>query len=586
MLFSLTRLVDYCAMAVTLWLAFYLLARGYPGRVALRAVVVLLALSAFFFSAFLNLFVQIERTTALRAVLLIVGMATWYNLTYQLLSTQVQKRLRWFGSGLYIFCGITAIILISRSDSFVNERENLLWVGRMGVGFPYVVYGVLQLLAGGGILYNLLTDTKIGLKPQGRYLLLASLFPMAAVGYGILALALTPPMPRLVQDLLIFSGVFLLGAAVARDQMLVERRTTLPDFLISGLTLLGLAGIYTILVWRWGLRPALVAAVTVLAILTHSIYDLIREVLERQRYRSQSTVRRQLSQLEREGPGKARLQDCLQDGLDLLCQTLNASGGFIAIRQDGNYWVAASQQAIPIGSELQASEVICEDVSQPNTLRLRDITWIAPVFEADRQIAIIGLGHPKNRLNYSADDLDLLGEVAERVGTIVSLSNAYSARGETLKQLISEVDSTSSDLRYRADEMMATMAINPDPELIKMVEEGLRHLPDYITLGELSLAYWAGVSGESHIERGKKLQQFLIDAIESLRPAGPRPKEPLPRVWYNYAVLHDAYVEYVPNREIMARLYISEGTFNRTRRSALRGLARLFLERDQVISKA
>ena len=75
----------------------------------------------------------------------------------------------------------------------------------------------------------------------------------------------------------------------------------------------------------------------------------------------------------------------------------------------------------------------------------------------------------------------------------------------------------------------------------------------------------------------------IISAIISPEPS---PGEPLPRVWYNYAVLHDAYVEYVPNREIMARLYISEGTFNRTRRSALRGLARLFLERDQVISKA
>ena len=33
------------------------------------------------------------------------------------------------------------------------------------------------------------------------------------------------------------------------------------------------------------------------------------------------------------------------------------------------------------------------------------------------------------------------------------------------------------------------------------------------------------------------------------------------------------------NREIMARLYISEGTFNRTRRNALKGLARLLIEK-------
>lgn len=83
------------------------------------------------------------------------------------------------------------------------------------------------------------------------------------------------------------------------------------------------------------------------------------------------------------------------------------------------------------------------------------------------------------------------------------------------------------------------------------------------------------------MERGKQRQKFLADAIDSFRPAGTRPPEPLPRVWYSYSVLYDAYVEGVPNREIMARLYISEGTFNRTRRNALRGLARLIMERSK-----
>lgn len=97
---------------------------------------------------------------------------------------------------------------------------------------------------------------------------------------------------------------------------------------------------------------------------------------------------------------------------------------------------------------------------------------------------------------------------------------------------------------------------------------------------------WISVEGESHIERGKELQQTLLQAIETLRPPGKRPAEPLPRIWYNYTVLHDAYVECVPNREIMARLYISEGTFNRTRRNALRGLARHFAEQKRAFSTA
>jgi len=97
-------------------------------------------------------------------------------------------------------------------------------------------------------------------------------------------------------------------------------------------------------------------------------------------------------------------------------------------------------------------------------------------------------------------------------------------------------------------------------------------------LGQLPLAEKMGFSAETHIERGKQLQVLLMDSIELFKPEEERPSEPLPRIWYNYAVLHDAYVEGVPNREIMARLYISEGTFNRTRRNAIRGLARALTE--------
>ena len=101
-----------------------------------------------------------------------------------------------------------------------------------------------------------------------------------------------------------------------------------------------------------------------------------------------------------------------------------------------------------------------------------------------------------------------------------------------------------------------------------------------LRLGQSPLAEQLAIKGETYIERGRQLQQLLVESINSLKPAEKRPVEPLPRVWYNHAVLYDAYVEGVPNCEIMARLYISEGTFNRTRRNALRGLARPLEEKN------
>jgi hypothetical protein len=582
MLFIFTLLVDFSAMAVTLWLGFYLLGRGYPSRITLRAVVVLLALSAFFLGAFNNLFHQIPGTAALRAVLVIIGLATWYSLTGLLLPEGAQKRLRWAGIVIYTLAAVTAVLLVSTTNAFVGEPGNLLYVGRMGVGLPYVLYGILQIAACGGILFNLLSGVRIGLSPQGRSFLLASIFPIAAAIYGILALALTPPLPRLVEDLLIFGGVFLLGISVARYQTMVERRISLQDFQISGLAILGLSALYAMLAWRLGLRPEAIALVMVLAILTHSLYDLVREYLERARVRNESAFRRRLRQLEGEGAGEDALQASLQDGLALLCQTLTASGGFIAVRRAADFKVVASLMSLPLGSRLKASDVACEDVSRPATPRLQAVSWMAPAFGAEAQVAVIGVGSPRSRLDYSPNDLDLLAEVADRVGVILFLSRAGVPGSGTLPPAVAGARAGSDELRTSTEELMAAVASSPDPELLGQVEEALRHLSDYIALGQSPLAGRLGGGVDSHVASGKKLQEVLLAGIEALRPAGARPGEPLPRVWFNYAVLYDAYVEGVPNREIMARLYISEGTFNRTRRNALRGLTRLLQEREQV----
>ena len=578
MLLSLTLWFDFIAISISLWLAFYLLGRGFPSHVTLRAVIVLLALSGFFLSAFFNIFHQVSGTASLRAALLVTVLATWYSLTIQLLPERNQKKQRPASVGLYVAAVIVIVTLLSTRSAFVEEQGNALWVAHMGISLPFVLYGVFQLFASAGILYNLLSGPKIGLSAQGSYFFIASLLPIGAVGYGVIALSTPAPMPRLIQDSLVFSGVFLMGYSVARHQTLVERRTTLQDFPISALALLGLSTIYTLLAWRLGYDPEIVALVMVLAIVTHSIYDLVREFLERQRYRHESAFRRQLRQLESLENTPDALTKSLHEGLELLCQTIEANSGWIAVRRAEGFLITASHRSLAVGSRLPVEVETHEDPYQPVAPQLSNIAWIAPAFAAGTQVALVAVSPPKTRLHYSADDLDLLVEVADQVGTIVSLDNLRPVKKDRIRQLVSEAQSETSDLRSSTDALIATLVSNPDPNLIGMVEKALRHLSDYITLGQSPLAGWVGVTGPNHIERGRNLNQLLIQSIEALHPAGPRPHEPLPREWYNYVVLYDAYVECMTNREIMARLYISEGTFSRTRRNALRGLARLLLE--------
>jgi hypothetical protein len=305
----------------------------------------------------------------------------------------------------------------------------------------------------------------------------------------------------------------------------------------------------------------------------------MREFLERLRSRRESEFRKQLRQLENEGLGEQTLQRHLQKGLDLLCEALDAQGGFVAVRRGGNFVVTATRSSVPEGSEFSESIVACEDVSPPKAEELSSLAWIAPSFEGQAQVAVVGLEKPRSRTDYSTGNLELLGEVADQIGTIVSLGNLQPEQSSRLRKLVEESQANVSELRSVSGKMLDAISASSDDEFLRIVEDALRHLTDTIALGQSPLAAKMSLNGGSQIERGKQLQLLLIDSIESLKPAEKRPPEPLPRVWYNHAVLHDAYVECVPNREIMSRLYISEGTFNRTRRNAIRGLARMLAEK-------
>lgn len=196
------------------------------------------------------------------------------------------------------------------------------------------------------------------------------------------------------------------------------------------------------------------------------------------------------------------------------------------------------------------------------------------------QVAVVGIEKSRSRMEYSAGNLELLAEVTDQIGTIASLSNLQ--LGRQAEVTAGESSRKAEDIKSATGEMFDSITVHTDAEFIKIVEDALRHLPDTVTLGQSALAEKIFVSGESHIERGKHLQDILTSSIEAFRPTEKRPPEPLPRVWYNHAVLYDAYVEGVPNREIMARLYISEGTFHRTRRNAIRGLARMLVEKNMA----
>lgn len=581
LLLKSTRAVDFIAASISLWQAFYIFGKGFPSKIALRATVVFLALFVFFFGAYDSLIHPAESWAIVRAFVIIITLVAWYSLTLQLLTDIVVARSRFYGMLLYSVGVLAAILLLTVKNIFILNEENILEVGRMRLGLPYVVYGIFLTLAAAGNLYNLLSGTREGLKKRGRYFLAATMFASTGAIYGVLTLALTHPMPRLILDLMAFMSVILLGIAVARHQILIDRRIALYDVPVSAITTLSLSSVYAFIAWVWTHNSDLVIVVMVFAIATHSMRDLAHEYVEQVRLRNEYNFRRKLRELEDTALDTKRLYYRLKVGLGLLCKILSASGGFIAMRNGDKFVVVASRNSsFGINNPIHSELVTCNDVSKPVNSHLSEIAWLVPSFEGQEQIAVIAIGKPKAKPEYSSNDLELLGEVADQVGTLISLNQIRTENRQDDSGLAE--NNSTADMELSTKKFVMSIASEPDLEFIRIVEEGLRNLPDYIALGDSPLASRFRVQAESYVERGKLIYQILVESIEMLRPSGVRPDEPLPRVWYNYVVLHDAYVERVSNHEIMARLYISQGTFHRTRRNALRGLARLLLEKGRV----
>jgi len=274
MLLQATIAVSLFAMTTTLWMGLYLFARGFPNQMAFRVVVVMLALSGFFFGAYNNIFAQVPGSAAIRAVLLVIVLCGWYSVTFHVMSERDQQRYRFFEWGLYAL-GALSIFVLLQPNAFIFEQGNALYVAHMNPkGWAYKIYGGFQFIVSFSIMLNLLVGDRVGLTSRGKYFLVTSFFPVISVIYGVFALGSPTPTPRLVQDTLAFCGVFVLGLSVLRHQTWTERRATLQDFPLTTAGALGLAFLTTYFAYRSGMPQESLSGVAGFVILSIGVFAL------------------------------------------------------------------------------------------------------------------------------------------------------------------------------------------------------------------------------------------------------------------------------------------------------------------------
>jgi len=390
-------------------------------------------------------------------------------------------------------------------------------------------------------------------------------------------------MPRVVVTLLLGSAVFMIGYGVARYSALIEGRVIGRDFLYNGLVILLIATVYMYVVWSsvviYGVPVVALAIVVMLAVLTHSLVDVGRRLFDFLFYdRETRELRAQLRHLAQRAYKAESLAENLSSALETLCRFVHASYGLIILFKDEDLQLAASYRWRHPLPDLQRNSLASDDVVHLPAKRfappLEEATLLIPLYAGEIQQGVLIMGTPENALAYAKSDVERLLEAGDRIADLIR--DAHRER-EHLAQLTQAVQ-------------ISPPKLNLDGEVpARAVEEALRNLYDYAYLSDSTLAKLkriqtaASNSGNTHLDRGKLVYQTILEALEKLRPPGDLPREPIPRQWYPYLILYNAYLENKPNNEIMSRLYISEGTFNRTRRAAIRSLARVLSEMEVAV---
>jgi len=472
---------------------------------------------------------------------------------------------------------------------FSVEGGNPLYLNSLRAGSLYSIFGVALIVLTTASMVNLVRSARVAPTETARRQLWILVAATAIAGLAgpvsILASWLnlfSIPMVVLSSILAIFVGM--VGFGVARYSALVEGRTMARDFVYNLVMIVLVTCFYLLavrtLVLAYEAPSVLIILIPILAIFSHSLMGLATHLIDRLFYRQRTRrLRSNLQRLSRlAGEGEA-LQENLNETLKTLCQSIRAKYGLIftceedLARSISNFRWRNPPIELP-AQTLSTDDVLHLEVGQlPEPLH--ESALLVPLYVESEQVGALVLGQPTNGVRFADDDVENILHPADRIADVIYISKRKNEYLSRLSELTEEHHSPTTSA--------------PPSIPVETVEEALRNLFDYAHLADCPLAEMQLVRKElaggqnTHLERGKTVYALMVEALEHLRPAGEIPPEPLPREWYPYVILHDAYLDNIPNRDIMSKLYISEGSFNRTRRGAIRTLARELAEMEHLV---
>jgi len=611
MLYTFTVVVNLIALAVAVWLGIYIVSRSSRSGIAWLAGLALWSIAGFFLNVLLALNPPPSPTLMpfwMRPLLwfwpagtfdqgwgswgswlqgwqITPAVMVWHHITLLIRSGRMNPW-RWTRVTIGYVIAIAAILGQRYTGLvFTTTSGDPLYLTTLVPGPLYPLYMFALFVFTFLSLVNLIRSAKaaptVVQRKQLNLMVSATLIAGLAGPISFVSYKLDFLLPRVIVTLLLGCAVFMIGYAVARYSALVEGRVIGRDFLYNGIVILLIATLYLLAVWTsvafYGVPVVAVAIVAILAILTHSLVDVGRRVFDFVFYsREKRELRAGLRRLAHHAYQAEALEENLSSALEPLCRFVHATYGLILLVKDDTFHLAAAYRWRRLLPELPFNVLASDDVVRlpagKLTPPLEEAALLVPLYAGEMQQGVLILGRPENAVSYASSDVERLLEASDQIADVIREADRESQHLAQLAQMV--------------------QALPPKPNLgseipARTVEEALRNLYDYAYLSDspLSQLKQVGVGpGNTHLDRGKMVYQTILWALDKLRPPGELPHEPIPRQWYPYLILSDAYLENKPNNEIMMRLYISEGTFNRTRRLAIRSLARALSEMEAAAS--
>lgn len=513
-----------------------------------------------------------------------LGIFFWYQTTVFIVPG---KMAAWRRLSLYAAyaLGIFALILqIFLPHLLRVERTDPLFIDTQKFTSIFPLFAFALILYAGLSVFNLLEARRLSpsiiARKQLNMLLNASLIASLAT---VLAISGTIPgilVPVFWVSSLGVVAVVFFGFGVILYSALLQQRILRRDVTYSGiatgLVVLLYSGTFLWLSATYHITKGIIVVLIPLVILTHSLTEEVRQVLERLIYDKRTRIlRSSLGDLSRLASEQADLSVMLSHSLEPICDLVRATYGVILLFEDDDARLAGTCRWHEGKGHFSRKDYEADDTKHLNPGSLSEpfleTTLLVPLYASLEQIGALLLGRPENGIHYSREDVLLLEGPVDRVTDLIVKNRRIN---DYLDQLI----------------QLPLQQIEPTASLIPVawVEDAMQNLFDYAYLGDSPLVNLQQVKALldgatlTHLDKGKAVYRVVNAAIEKLRPESTVPSQPIPREWYPYFILHDAYLDGLPNRDIISKLYISEGTFHRTRRSAIRSVTRVMSELESV----